>query len=108
MLVAVWVAGRLAVFFSAVIGPISAGVIDCAFLLLIAAAAAREVIAGRNWRNVPPIVILLVFFAGNVTFHFEDHAGGMGEIGVRLGISAAVMLISLIGGRIVPSFTRIG
>jgi uncharacterized protein involved in response to NO len=43
---------------------------------------------------------------GNITFHFEDQAYGIVEIGTRLGIGAAVMLISLIGGRIVPSFTH--
>jgi uncharacterized protein involved in response to NO len=43
-LVAVWAAGRLAVLFSSVIGPLAAGAIDLLFLLLVAAAAAREVI----------------------------------------------------------------
>jgi uncharacterized protein involved in response to NO len=106
LLVAVWVAGRLAVFFSGVIGPSAAGIIDCAFLILVAAAAGCEVIAGKNWRNIPPVLILLVFFAGNVIFHIEDNTRAMAGIGTRLGIGAAVMLISLVGGRIVPSFTR--
>jgi uncharacterized protein involved in response to NO len=106
VLVAVWTAGRIAVFFSTVIGPAAAGVIDVAFLLLMAAVAAREVIAGRNWRNLPPVLILLVFFAGNVVFHIEDHTAGMADIGLRLGVAAAVALISLIGGRVIPSFTR--
>jgi uncharacterized protein involved in response to NO len=106
LLVTVWIAGRLAVFFSAIIGPIAAGIVDVSFLLLITAAAAREVIAGRNWRNIPPVVILLVFFAGNVSFHIEDIQAGTGEFGTRLGIGAAILMISLIGGRIIPSFTR--
>lgn len=106
ILVGVWLAGRIAIFFSALIGQIAAGVVDCSFLLLVAAAAAREVVAGRNWRNIPPVLILLIFFAGDVTFHFEDHVGGMGVIGTRLGIGAAILLISVIGGRIIPSFTR--
>lgn len=106
VLVAVWAAGRVAVFFSAKIGPAAAGAIDAAFLLLMAAVAAREVIAGRNWRNIPPVAILLAFFAGNVVFHIEDHAAGMADIGLRLGVAAAIALISLIGGRVIPSFTR--
>jgi uncharacterized protein involved in response to NO len=106
ILVAVWLAGRLAVFFSGMIGPTAAGVIDCAFLFLVAVAAGREVIAGNNWRNIPPVLILLVFLAGNVIFHIEDDTHAMAGIGTRLGIGAAVMLISLVGGRIVPSFTR--
>lgn len=106
VLVAVWMAGRVAVFFSAAIGQAAAGVIDVSFLLLMAAVAAREVIAGRNWRNLPPVLILLTFFAGNVVFHVEDHAMGMADVGLRLGVAAAVALISLIGGRVIPSFTR--
>jgi uncharacterized protein involved in response to NO len=105
-LASVWIAGRVAISFSAVIGPLAAGIIDVLFLALVAAATGREVIKGRNWRNLPPVCIVLVFFAGNVIFHLEDYAGGQAEYGARLGIAAAVALISLIGGRVIPSFTR--
>lgn len=106
VLVAVWLSGRVAVWTSALIGPLAAGIIDNLFLLLVAAAAGREVVAGRNWRNLPPILILLIFFCGNVVFHIEDYRTGTAEIGVRLGITAAVALISFVGGRIIPSFTH--
>lgn len=106
VLVAAWIAGRVAVCISSIIGPLAAGAIDVSFLVLVGAATAREVIAGRNWRNLPPIFILLIFLAGNVIFHIEDYETGHAEFGSRLGIAAAVALISLIGGRVVPSFTR--
>lgn len=105
-LLTVWLAGRMAVFVSAGIGPLAAGVIDVSFLLLMAAVAAREVIAARNWRNLAPIGIVAIFFAGNLLFHIEDHTRGTAEFATRLGVAAAVALISLIGGRIVPAFTR--
>ena len=38
-------------------------------------------------------------------FHVEDHDKGSAELAARLGIAAAVALISLIGGRVIPSFT---
>jgi uncharacterized protein involved in response to NO len=106
VLVTVWLAGRAAISFSAAIGPAAAGVIDCLFLLLVAAAAAREVAAAGSWRNLPPVVIVLVFGIGNVLFHIEAHSAGVSAYGTRLGIAASVALISLIGGRIVPAFTR--
>jgi uncharacterized protein involved in response to NO len=106
VLVAIWIAGRIAVCVSGIIGPLAAGAIDVLFLLFVAAAAAREVIAGSNWRNLPPIFILLIFLAGNVIFHIEDYQTRHAEFGSRLGIAAAIALISLIGGRVVPSFTR--
>jgi uncharacterized protein involved in response to NO len=45
-------------------------------------------------------------FAGNLTFHLEAHFAGGADYAVRIGIGVLVVLISLIGGRIIPSFTR--
>jgi uncharacterized protein involved in response to NO len=106
VLVVVWLAGRLAILVSAPIGPMAAGGIDGLFLLLVAAAAAREVIAGRNWKNLPPIGLLIAFLAGNVTFHIEAYQNGSAEFGKRIGVAVAIMLVTLIGGRVIPSFTR--
>jgi uncharacterized protein involved in response to NO len=105
-LVALWAAGRLAVTFSAGIGWTAAALVDGAFLAAVGAAVAREIIVGRNWRNLKVLVPLCVLLAGNVTFHMEAHSTGAAEYGVRIGVAAVLMLIMLIGGRIVPSFTR--
>src|SRR5262245_44452577 len=48
LLIATWVAGRIAVTSSAWIGWMAAAAIDVAFLLLLAAAATREIVVGRN------------------------------------------------------------
>src|SRR4051794_5786139 len=106
VLVLAWLAGRLAVLMSAPIGPVAAGVIDCLFLLLVAAATAREVIVGRNWKNLSPIGLVLAFFVGNVLFHVEAWWSGSADYGRRIGIAAAIALVALIGGRVIPSFTR--
>ena len=105
-LTALWMAGRVAVFFSAVIGWRLAAIIDVSFLLAVAAAAGREIVVGRNWRNLKVLVPLAVLAAANAGFHVEAHIEGISDISRRLGIAAAVLLISLIGGRIIPSFTR--
>jgi uncharacterized protein involved in response to NO len=105
-LVAVWLVGRLAIMFSALIGPILAAGLDILFLVLVAAAVAREIVAGRNWRNLGPVVILFVFTSGNVIFHVEAYRGESGELGRRIGIAAAIAIIVVIGGRVIPSFTR--
>jgi NnrS protein len=105
-LVALWIAGRAFVTFSAETGWLAAMLIDCSFLLLIAAAAAREIIAGRKWNNLSIVVLILVLLAGNVAFHLEAHFKGGAEYSTRVGIGVVVLLISLIGGRIIPSFTR--
>ena len=105
-LVLVWIAGRVGVTFSAETGWLPAMVVDASFLALVAAAAAREILAGRNWKNLNVVVLVLLLLTGNVAFHLEAHFHGAAEIGIRIGIAVVVLLISLIGGRIIPSFTR--
>lgn len=105
-LVIVWIAGRLSVTFSAETGWLAAMLVDASFLSLVAAAAAREILAGRNWRNLNVVILVLLLLAGNVAFHLEAHFHGAADTGIRIGIAVIVMLIGMIGGRIVPSFTR--
>jgi uncharacterized protein involved in response to NO len=106
LLLVVWVAGRLAITFSAVIGASGAAVVDASFLFLLAAVAAREIVLGQNWRNVRILLPVLVLGAGNVVFHIESHLSGVAEYGLRMGIAAIIVLIMLIGGRVIPTFTR--
>lgn len=105
-LVLLWIAGRVAVFFSADIGWLAAAIIDCAFLFAVAGAAAAEIVAGHNWRNLKVLVPLIVLLAANVVIHVEAHIDGVADVGRRLSIAAAIVLIMIIGGRIIPSFTR--
>jgi len=74
--------------------------------VLLVAACAREVIIGKNWRNLRVIGIIVLMLAGNIAFHAEAHVRGHAEYGTRVGIAAIVLLLALIGGRIIPSFTR--
>jgi len=106
VLVMVWIAGRLGVTFSAETGWLAAMLVDASFLLLVAAAAAREILAGRNWRNLNVVMLVLLLLTGNIAFHLEAHFHGAADTGIRIGIGVVVLLISLIGGRIIPSFTR--
>jgi len=105
-LVVLWLAGRVCVTFSLETGWLPAMLIDTWFLSLVVAAAAREIIAGRKWANLNVVLLVLVLLAGNVAFHLEAHFNGAADISIRVGITVVVMLISLIGGRIIPSFTR--
>ncbi len=106
VLVLVWAAGRVAVTISASIGWEAAALVDNAFLLLVGAAMVREIIKGKNWRNLKVLIALGILAIGNITFHVEAHVHGTPDYGTRLGIAATMMLIMLIGGRIIPSFTR--
>ncbi len=101
-----WVAGRAATSFSDAIGWQAALAIDAAFLVLLAAAAAREIVAGRKWNNLKVVAIVSSLAVANVAFHIEAHVTGLAEYSTRAGIALVVTLVCVIGGRIVPSFTR--
>lgn len=106
LLFSTWVAGRIAVSFSAWIGWAPAAAIDSVFLILLAASAAREIIAGKKWGNLMIVAIISLLAAGNLAFHLEAHFEGLAEYTTRGGIAVVISLIALIGGRIIPSFTR--
>jgi len=104
VLVTTWAVGRFAVAISSEIGWFAATVLDAAFLFLLACAAGREIISGRNWRNLKVLMPVVLLGLGNIAFHVEAHFGSA-DYGVRLGVAAVLVLLMLIGGRIIPSFT---
>jgi uncharacterized protein involved in response to NO len=107
VLVLLWAVGRIAVLSSAGIGVESTAVLDLAFPLTFLAVVAREIMAGRNWRNLPMLAALALLLTGNLLVHLEAlGVASTAELGNRIGIATLLMLISFVGGRIVPSFTR--
>jgi uncharacterized protein involved in response to NO len=106
MLFGLWLAARFAVLFSAELGPLVAALLDVGFYVILAALATREILGAKN-RNMPIVAMVMLFAIANAA----DHAAGAGllgdnGIGTRAGIALVILMISLIGGRIVPSFTR--
>lgn len=105
-LFAIWLSGRAAILMSAWIGKEAAATVDLAFLLVLALVMAREILASGNHKNLRVVAVVALFGIGNGVFHAEAISGTAAGYGVRIGIAAAILLIALIGGRIVPSFTR--
>lgn len=106
-LVLLWMAGRVLNLFS-VLAPfwVVAG-IDVAFPLALALLVAREIIAARNRRNfMMPIPITLLALADLLMYFEAEGMAVPSGIGWRLALAAVITLISVIGARIVPTFTR--
>lgn len=107
VLAGLWLLGRVACLISATLPAWLAAVADLAFPALLIAVVAREIVAGRNWRNLLMVVPLSVLGIANLLMHLE--AAGLAVpagLGWRLGLAAILTLVSLVGGRIIPSFTR--
>jgi uncharacterized protein involved in response to NO len=101
-----WFVARLAMLFSAETGATLAFFLDVGFFVVLGVVAAREVIAAKN-RNLPIVVMILLFAAANAIDHGEALGCiDWGGLGWRLGLGLVLMMIGLIGGRIIPSFTR--
>ena len=107
-LLALWILGRIAVAASEWLTPLAVALVDLSCLVVLGGYVLREIVAGRNWRNLLVIAMIGVFVAGNALFHREvaDGAYAPSGYGLRIGLAAAIMMISVIGGRIVPAFTR--
>jgi uncharacterized protein involved in response to NO len=84
-----------------------APLIDLSFLLVLGGIIAREIIAGKNWRNLPILALVVLLTTANAIFHFEAINGtAFDGYGIRMGLGVIIFLISLSGGRVIPSFTR--
>jgi uncharacterized protein involved in response to NO len=106
VLFGLWIAGRIAIFFSDWIGGGLAAAVDLSFLAMLGLVIAREIIAGKSLHNLKVLAGVALLLIGNALFHLEAVASIGDGHGTRLGIAAAIFMIMLIGGRIVPSFTR--
>jgi len=81
-------------------------VLDVGFFFVLGLLAAREVLEANN-RNLPIVGMILLFGLADAVDYFAiTGALPTPDLGWQLAISLVVILISLIGGRIIPSFTR--
>lgn len=103
-----WFAGRVAMFVSCYLPVEATAAIDLTFLVALSFVVARELVAGRNWHNLKVLAVVAMLMIGNIVFHMQAIAGEAASsgVGARIGVAAAILLIAIIGGRIIPSFTR--
>ena len=103
----IWLCGRIAVWWGGTVGAIPTAVADLAYLGVLSVLVGNEIVAGRNWRNLPVLAGLVLMLTANVLFHLSAAGvADVGEAGVRLSIAVMSLLITLIGGRIVPNLTH--
>jgi len=100
-----WLVGRATVATSAALPPLAVALASLAFPAALLAVLLREILAGRNWRNVKVAIGVAALTTAQGLFHYEAWRFGRSTYGDHLAIAAALALIMIVGGRIVPSFT---
>jgi uncharacterized protein involved in response to NO len=100
-----WAAARTAVLFSGLLGFWVPALLDVGLFWLLAALAAREIVASNN-RNVPIVFLVFLFGAADAADYLDAAGLISGGIGWRGAVALVILMISVIGGRIIPSFTR--
>lgn len=105
-LACVWLLARVLVATSARWPQWLPAVVDLAFLPLLAALVAVPLVRSRN-RNSPLLLVLLLFWACDLAFHLALLRGDppAARHALILGIDLVLVLVTVIGGRIVPAFT---
>jgi len=101
-----WLLGRLAVA-SSELWPLGAvAAIDLAFFPMLAALVMPPLVRAHN-RNTPLIAVLAALWISNGAFYWglARHDAGAALRALVLGIDIVLLLVTVIGGRIVPTFT---
>jgi uncharacterized protein involved in response to NO len=105
-LYSLWLAGRAALLTVDQIGLLPAIIVDSLFLPVLAIIVLREIVAGRDRRNIKIAVLVAILAVANIFYHVEIFDTGVSAYGSRVATATIVGLIMLVGGRITPSFTR--
>jgi uncharacterized protein involved in response to NO len=106
LLAALWLAGRIAFAAAAVLPWAAIAALELAFLPVLAFLIGRSLLRERN-RNFPMLVIVAVLWGIDAAFLRAAAAGNFGaaDLALHAGIGLVLLLVTLIGGRIVPAFT---
>lgn len=104
----VWLLGRIAPFLAGRIPDLAVAVLSLAFLPLVALALARVVFGARSKRNYGVVAIVGALFGVQLVVHIGALRGDiLWELGgSRVGVDLVVLMILVIGGRVIPLFTR--
>ncbi len=106
-LAALWLLGRIACLTSAFMPLWLAAALDLAFPFTLCGVAAHEIVAARNWRNLMMPVPIAVLGVADLLMYLGLSSMALPHgLGWRLALSAAIALVSAIGGRIIPAFTH--
>jgi uncharacterized protein involved in response to NO len=106
LLAALWLAGRLAML-AAGRAPLVTALVDFAFLPALALAIGPAIYRSGARRNYGFPLVLLALASANACVHADalGLAPGAASAALRVAVDGVALLVVVVGGRIVPSFT---
>ncbi|WP_170771890.1 NnrS family protein [Ruegeria lacuscaerulensis] len=105
---AMWLAGRMAMWFSGMISPLLVAAVDLTFVPILAAKIATQLMRRPKPQNMIFLLLLVFIWVADLLTHLE----WMGvtentlQTGLRAGLLTLCAMIAILGGRITPAFTR--
>ncbi len=103
-----WLLGRATIWFSASLPPLLVAAVDLAFLPPLIVRVGWNLRRNPQRRNLVFVAVLAAFAVANLMVHLEWLGVTDDTLltGLYLGILLLAAMIAIIGGRVVPAFTR--
>lgn len=108
LLAGTWAIGRIVIWLSAILPAWVVALADLAFIPLLAVFVGQALRAKPAPRNLIVLGVLAFLLIGNVLLHLDGLGvvNDLASTGLAAGVLALTTLIGMIGGRVVPAFTR--
>jgi uncharacterized protein involved in response to NO len=103
---AIWLAARVLIATSAQWPALLVATVDVGFLVAVGVLVAPPLLRANN-RNTPLLIVLTLLATCNAVTHWAiaHHDAGMALHAILAGINISLLLVTVIGGRIIPAFT---
>lgn len=109
-LVLLWLSGRLALLFPSLLPSWFISLLDISFLPIAAFFFIRPIIKVKLWRNLIFLPLLAALTLANAAMHYSVYAEDLSIIlpASKTAVLLIAMIISIMGGRVIPMFTANG
>ena len=107
ILAGLWLAGRVAVWFSGGLPAWLVAAVDLAFVPVLAAKLLTQLLKRPKPQNLMLLILLTLVWLSNLLVHLDWMGLSTTEPqGIRGGLLSVCAMIAVLGGRVTPAFTR--
>ncbi len=103
-----WVAGRVVSWTS--LPDVVIAAVELSWLPLVAVALFVPIVRGKHWKSLTFPVMVSVLFVANLLVHLQRLGveGFQGIDGIQIALVIVLVMITVMGGRVIPFFTERG